>query len=292
MIPISLNTWKKMALTFSHKGFEFKYWRTNTFDQSKKTLLLIHGYPSSSWDWSKIWKSLENDFNLVAIDMLGFGLSDKPVNITYSIAFQADLQEAILNHLSVSKFAILAHDYGDTVAQEMLARDSGKKNIEHAFLLNGGLFPETHKALMIQKLMLSKFGFLIKFLIGKSAFIKSFNKVCARKLSAVELDNIWELLNHNNGKGVLHMLINYMNERKVFRERWVGILNETQTPITLINGSSDPISGSNMVVRYKELVSSNRVYPLDGVGHYPQLEAPDRVLEIISNFVSSAVAHE
>lgn len=292
MNPISLTTWKNIALTFSHKGFEFTYWRTSTFDQSKQTLLLIHGYLGSSWDWSKIWKSLENDFNLIAVDMLGFGLSDKPVNITYSISFQADLQEALLSHLNVRNFSILAHDYGNTVAQEMLARDSSKNSIERLFLLNGGLFPETHKALIIQKLMLSKFGFLVKFLIGKSAFKKSFNKVCTKEISANDLDDIWELLNHNNGKSVLHRLINYMNERKVFRDRWVGILTETQTPITLINGSSDPVSGANMVARYKELVSSKGIYPLDGVGHYPQFEAPAKVLEIVASFVSSAVAHE
>ena len=55
--------------------------------------------------------------------MIGFGWSDKPRNYAYSIMDQADLHEGLLSDLGVRKALVLAHDYGDTVAQELLARD-------------------------------------------------------------------------------------------------------------------------------------------------------------------------
>lgn len=79
--------------------------------------------------------------------MLGFGFSSKP-KIDYSIFLQADIIEKLLSDKGILETKILAHDLGDTVTQELLARfidrkNSGKKglNIQAITLLNGGIFP-------------------------------------------------------------------------------------------------------------------------------------------------------
>jgi len=123
----------------------------------KDTILLIHGFPTSSWDWAKIWPALSADYRLIAMDMLGFGFSDKPDPHQYSIHEQADIVEDIVQQLGLKQFHVLAHDYGDTVAQELLARQkegTGSGKWTSICFLNGGLFPETHQALLIQKLLL------------------------------------------------------------------------------------------------------------------------------------------
>ena len=85
-------------------------------------LLLLHGYPTSSGDWSRVWDALAERFDVIAADMLGFGESDKPRGHRYRIGEQADLQLALLDHLGIRACHVLAHDYGDTVGQELLAR--------------------------------------------------------------------------------------------------------------------------------------------------------------------------
>ena len=93
--------------------------------------------------------------------MLGFGFSDKPNNRDYTIHQQADLFESLVTSLDLQKFHVVAHDYGVSVAQELLARQlegEGAGLWQSCLLLNGGLFPETHHALFIQKLMLSPLG--------------------------------------------------------------------------------------------------------------------------------------
>ena len=118
-------------------------------------LVLVHGFPTSSWDWHAVWPALEARFRVVALDMLGYGLSDKPAGHDYSIFEQADLQEALLGRLGIGACHVLAHDYGDTVVQELLARRVEKKpgvgTFHSVCFLNGGLIPGFHRPRPIQR---------------------------------------------------------------------------------------------------------------------------------------------
>ena len=256
-------------------------------------LLLIHGFPTASWDWHKIWNPLCQHFRVLALDMIGFGLSAKPLNYQYCIQDQADLIQSFLQFKGVTRYHILAHDYGDTVAQELLARDQEnqapgiKHNIESTLLLNGGLFPETHKPVLIQKLLLSPMGGFIARYGSFARFKKNFDHICVHALPEYELRIFWSLLTRSNGRAIIPKLIHYMNERKTYRERWVGALQNAQTPIKLINGLEDPISGMHMLTRYRELIKTPDIFEMEGVGHYPQVEAPKDVIKAALNFWKS-----
>ncbi len=251
-------------------------------------LLLIHGFPTASCDWAKLWPALTPHFRCLTLDMLGFGFSAKPRKFAYSIRAQADLFEAFLAAQDICEYAILAHDYGDTVAQELLARHnegSAKQRLTHMVLLNGGLFPETHHPVLIQKLLASPIGSLIARLTTYRKFAANMRKICARPLEDAELEGMWLLMNLNGGLQVMPSLISYMLERRTHRERWVAALQQSKVPIRLINGLLDPISGAHMVDRYRELILKPDVIELADVGHYPQVEAPDAVLEAVLGFM-------
>ena len=261
-------------------------------DPQLPVMLLIHGFPTSTWDWQPMWAQLRKNYRLVCMDMLGFGFSDKPDRRDYTIHGQADLFEALVHHLRLTEFHVLAHDYGDTVAQELLARQL-KGNGEGKWLsccfLNGGLFPETHRALLIQKLMLSPLGKYINKFTGFEQFSKSFAKVFGKnsKPSTLELQQFWEVINYKGGKHLFHNLITYINDRREHRERWVSALQESTIPLALINGSVDPVSGKHMVARYQQLnCRLDYLVELKDIGHYPQVEAPKEVASAYLEFVS------
>lgn len=260
-------------------------------DLDRPAILLIHGFPTSSWDWAPIWNDLRTSYRLVAMDLLGFGFSEKPNPHRYSIMEQADLCEALIDDRKLDSFHVLAHDYGDTVAQELLARQNEGRGVGRWLsicFLNGGLFPETHRARLIQKLLLSPLGRPINRLLSKRAFDRSFSAVFGpnTKPSRAELDAFWSLIEHNDGKHVFHNLITYMTDRKTHRERWVKALQRSVVPIGLINGAADPVSGAHMVARYREIVSPDHfIVELRDVGHYPQVEAPEAVLDAYLGFL-------
>ena len=261
--------------------------------QEKPAIFLIHGFPTSSWDWATIWPALSESYRVVALDMLGFGFSEKPNPHPYSIMEQADLCEALISERKLARFHVLAHDYGDTVAQELLARQNEGRGVGRwasLCLLNGGLFPETHRARLIQKLLISPLGPWINRLLSKRSIDKSFSAVFGpqTKPSPEELESFWSLVNERDGKHVFHNLISYMSDRKRHRERWVGALQNSVVPIGLINGSADPVSGAHMIERYREVVSRDQfTVQLAQIGHYPQVEAPNEVLEAYLRFLRS-----
>ncbi|HEX5513975.1 MAG TPA: alpha/beta hydrolase, partial [Gammaproteobacteria bacterium] len=97
--------------------------------------------------------------------------------------------------------------------------------------------------------------------------------------SEAELDQFWQLIEHNNGPAVMHRLIHYISDRRRYRERWVGALQQPGIPLRLIDGGADPVSGAHMLARYRELVPNPDTILLEPIGHYPQIEAPAVVLE-------------
>jgi pimeloyl-ACP methyl ester carboxylesterase len=257
------------------------------------TIFLIHGFPTSSWDWWKIWPALNRDYRLVALDLLGFGFSAKPSPHDYRIMEQADLCEALVQLLQLERFHVLAHDYGDTVAQELLARQndgSGAGQWLSCLFLNGGLFPETHRAVLAQKLLLSPLGFLVSRGLSRASLRKSFDHIFGpdMKASDAEIDAFYALFERDGGRRNLHRLIHYMTDRRRHRERWVDALRQARCPIGLINGSVDPVSGDHMVQRFEALVGTGHfITRLPRVGHYPQVEAPQAVIAGYQAFLTS-----
>lgn len=287
---ISIHDWKELGNLISIN--DYNIFVCDTGVEEKETIILIHGFPTSSWDWKDIWALLEKDYRLIAVDMLGFGFSDKPNPHKYSISEQADIIEKIISDKKLISYHILAHDYGDTVTQEILSRKNRKTSArcESVCFLNGGLFPETHKALLIQKILLSKLGWLVNKLATQKQFNNSMIRVfgATTKPSKSELDNFWFLINYNKGRHIFHNLISYMSDRKENRERWIFALKTSKIPIALINGSIDPVSGSHMIERYKQLIGDiTWLKELKNIGHYPQIEAPEEVSEYYKFFLNN-----
>ncbi len=280
-----IDQWIDSASYFEFDGHRIACWTAG----SGRPLLLVHGYPTSSWDWCRVWSALAEDHQLIACDMLGFGLSGKPAS-GYSIHRQTDLQQALLEHFGVGEFDAVFHDYGDTVGQEMLARHnggSGFAGMGRIVLLNGGLFPEQHRMRPIQKLGVGPFGFLVGFLMNRQRFGAAFSEVFGPNTqpTARELDEHWRLISHNAGHRLTHKLLHYIADRREHRERWVGALQQSRVPMKLVCGGADPVSGRHMFDYFRELVPGAEAVCLDDIGHYPQLEAPSRVLSEVIPFL-------
>ena len=287
---MTLKEWKAAGHYFSYKQHHI-FVRE---EGAGEPLVLIHGFPTASWDWQQLWPALTQRYHILALDMLGFGFSDKPRHYPYSILDQANIIEALLQSKKIAQVKIISHDYGDTVAQELLARFNTRQSrreagldITHLCLLNGGLFPEVHRPLLVQKVLMSPVGFLVGRLFNRAKLGKNFKNIFGPNTqpTEAELDDFWTLIEGNGGRYVFHLLIRYMAERVQYRQRWVGALQATKIPLCFINGVADPISGQHMVDRYRELIPHPQVVELKGIGHFPLIEAPQAVLEHFLGFV-------
>lgn len=288
----TFESWRAEGRRFSHRGHQI-FWQAGG-SGAGDALLCIHGFPTASWDWHLVWNELCRQFGRVlAPDMIGFGWSDKPRAYGYSIFDQADLHESLLRAEGIGRCHILAHDYGVTVAQELLARHELRRAagddslvVQSVCLLNGGLFPEMHRARLIQKLLLTPLGPLLGAAMNERSFARSFSALFGHQTrpDAAELRQFWQLLAYRHGNRIAHKLIHYIPERRANRARWVGVLQTTAVPLRLINGPVDPVSGQHLVERYRELVPNPDTVSLPGIGHYPQVEDPAGVLKAFQAF--------
>ncbi|WP_336518275.1 alpha/beta hydrolase [Pollutibacter soli] len=281
------------AAQWFRKGSFFNYGKHRIFyctEGAGTPIVLLHGFPTSSFDWSKIWNTLTQRYQLVALDFMGYGFSDKPVNYNYTIKDNAAIVQTLLKNLKIDQYHLLTHDVGDSVAQELFAlqQETHQHRIVSCCLLNGGLFPETHRPTTTQKLLLGPLGFLFSKMGSYKKFRSSFSVLFPEtsRPSESEMKALYDLILYNGGNKITHLLIKYITERKNNRERWVSALQNASCPLLLIDGISDPVSGKHMVSRYRELVPQSSVVEIENCGHYPQIEFPGEVLKHYSDFMS------
>ncbi len=295
-----LRLWRSTGAAYALGAHQLFVKRSDNWaDSTLPVLVLLHGFPTSSFDWIRIWDRLATSYRLLAPDLLGFGFSDKPAGHPYSILEQADLIEALVADQRIERWGLLAHDYGDTVAQELLARRrshsrSSRLGLAAACLLNGGLFPESHRPRLIQKLLLTPLGPWLARKLDRPGFGRAFSAVLggSQQPDVAELDEFWALIAWSDGHLHAPSLLRYIPERRQHRARWVAALTHSAVPIRFINGLDDPISGAHMLKRYRELVPDADTVELKGIGHYPQWEAPEAVAEAALAFFARIDALE
>lgn len=288
-----LECWKAAGQTFDYLGFDVFYRVDGVPLGQGPTLLLIHGYPFNSFDWVRLWPTLRERFTLIAPDLLGLGFSAKPAHYRYSVGDHADAHEALLAHLGVTSCHVLAHDLGDSVGQELLARHEfgdwsyGPVRFESVTWLNGGLFCEAYTPRVMQKLMSgTPLGDVMRPLQGSALSRRllepTINEMFGPRTKPTRhaLEQFHQILEFHDGKRVLHLVGRFLADRQQHRNRWVRAMRTTGVPMRLIDGPADPNSGAHMARRYAELIPDADVVMLaDDIGHWPQLEAPDAVLE-------------
>ena len=264
----------------------------------KPKLVLAHGYPTASFDYHRILPTLEENFEILCWDYAGYGLSQKvyktifeQVDIFQELLereFKYTLDNAVQTHL-------LSHDYGDSVAQEILARLVEKRqglnyNILSLVALNGGILPGVHKPRLIQRALLwPVVGDAIAMLMNIRLASRSISKVFGPETqpSDQELQEFYFLMITNGGSKLVNKNIRYMEERVRHKSRWVGALDEYSKSkgFLLIDGPRDPISGRHLAEAVEKTITGSKVELLgDEIGHWPQLEAPEQLLQKFFKF--------
>jgi len=286
---MSPSQWRATGQAFVWRGHRISYREHGTGEP----LMLLHGFPTSSWDWRHVWNELARSYHVVAFDFLGFGFSDKPHDGPYSVFSYADQAEALLARLGIARVHVLAHDLGDTVAQELMARGRERADGRGAFaelvtvcLLNGGIFPELHRPRPIQRLLDSPLGAVVARLTDRERFGRGLSAVFGphTQPSTAELDGFWECASFAGGIRNYHLLIRYMRERRRHRDRWVAPILDPRMPLALIDGHRDPVSGKHIADRLRDQRPGAEIYDLPDIGHYPQTEAPAEVLRAYAAF--------
>lgn len=254
-------------------------------------LVLLHGFPTCSYDWRRLI-ALEPDRAILAFDFLGFGLSDKPRDHEYTLAWQADLTEELVRRHGGGPVHLVAHDMGTSVATELLARNlEGRFDLDLAavVLFDGSVIVERASFTAGQKVLRSRFGPLLARLSTGAFFRHQLGSVFAAEhpLDAEEAADQWQLMRHGDGNRIAHKLIGYTFERAQHAERWHGAIAGWPGPLSLLWGLRDPVATTHVLDGLRELRPAAPVFELPDLAHYPQIEAPPVFLAALTEALAA-----
>jgi pimeloyl-ACP methyl ester carboxylesterase len=255
-------------------------------------LLVLHGFPTSSFDYAAVLDGLRAGRRVLLFDMLGFGLSDKP-NRAYSMALQADVAMAYLAERAIERLALLTHDMGDTVGGELLARradGSWPVEVTQRVVTNGSIYIEqarlTNGQLMLLGLPDEELPPAVP--IDAATLTRSLRDTFSAGTPLVPdgwpEDPVPEAaaqIVHDDGHLVLPRLIRYIEERRANERRFTGSIESDPSPLHVVWGLDDPIAVPSMVDTLLAARPDATAVRLEGVGHYPMVEAPQRFLEAV-----------
>jgi pimeloyl-ACP methyl ester carboxylesterase len=245
-------------------------------------LLLLHGFPTSSLDFHLALPGLAERYRVIVHDHLGFGLSDKPSGYTYSLIEQAEVALALWRSLGVSRGHLLAHDYGTSVATEILARrERGGLPIELSSLslCNGSVHIELARLTPAQRLLRSsRLGPIFARVSNQAVFNLQIRRILGDPgaVSQAELDAMWEGVERDGGRARLPAISSYLDERVRFRSRWIGALTRLDLPTHILWARRDPVAVPAIAEMLAGEIPGAELSWLEDLGHYPMLEDPDR----------------
>ncbi len=251
-------------------------------------VLLLHGFPTSSWDFCEVAVALAEERPVVAFDFLGFGFSDKPARFAYSLFEQADVTERVLRELGVSRVHVVAHDMGTSVTTELLARrERGLLSFRPASvtLSNGSVYIEMASLTFGQRLLRSPLGPLFARLNSRRTFVAQLRRILARPVDEAILEGMWEQVSREDGARRLPAIIGYIAERHRFAARWNTALARLDIPVLVAWGARDPVAILAIGQRLAREIPGARRVIWEDLGHYPQIEDPPRFIRTVSEFL-------
>lgn len=289
-MTISWEDWRARATRIESGGLGVAVYDLGPAEAASYTF--CHGYPSASFDIADVAARLDGQ-RLLALDMPGFGASDKPRPVedgrTYSIHAAADAVEGLWAATGTTSTLLVAHDYSVSVGQELLARRADERlrggvDITGVVWMNGGLYSDLHRPTPGQQMLLDPdHGAEVAAAVDEAAFVNGLRVTWGerRPFDEALAREIFRSMDDGGGVPLMHDLLHYVADRRTHAERWQRALETADVPMTFVWGLLDPVSGGHVVPRLIDHVPQGRIVPLDDVGHWPLLEAPDVVAEEI-----------
>lgn len=278
------NYFEWTSTTVDNNGAKVNVFYKTWGDESNPKLVLIHGFPNSSFDFYKMIPFLENDYHIAALDFPGSGFSDKPLDgYNYMLAENAEIVDHFVREVvEFENFALYTHDRGVSIGLAFLGNyldnpDPGY-DVNYHFLSNSGMFLPLANLVPFQlRLLDSEAG---------EQLIATRTAQPRRTQGEAESLAYSDIFAFNQGNISLLYVGRYLLERQANEVRWLENLPRSPIPVAYLWGLADdvnPIRIPNHIwasyLNDREVESSFWVLPT--AGHYPQRDNPEEVAKVV-----------
>lgn len=265
-------------------------------DPTKPSMLMVHGFPTSSLDFAPLIADLKADFRICTLDFPGYGLSDKPAaGYRYTLADDARLLWTFVTKtVPMREFVLLSHDRGDSVALNFLqlcqAEATPPFRITHQFLTNGNLYLPLANLTDFQKRMLDPAlapqvaktvtAPLLAVGMGQTQYTPPL------KADDPEVKALATLFARQDGVAVIPATIQYLNERRQFEVSFLQTLGKSAIPATIMWGVHDMVSPVRVANYVFDTALKSRSVPgalwlMPCGNHYVQHDQPAELARVV-----------
>jgi pimeloyl-ACP methyl ester carboxylesterase len=259
-------------------------------------ILLLHGFPTSCYDWRSVVDKLSDDHRCVAFDFPGYGLSDKPEAWSYSLFQQTDVAEGVVRALGVNAAHVVGHDVGQTVHAELLAREKEGRlafRILSSTVLNGSTLQDLATVTQFQKLLGANETLPQAIAIAESmslSYVDALKALMKRPeaISDEDAQVMEELLRYQDGNRRIPALAAYMRERLLHKGRWLDAFKSAKGPLQIVWADCDPVANVEMGRALSKELPNAPYAELVGLGHFLIIEDPPAVAGRIASFLGEA----
>lgn len=256
-------------------------------DEGKgEILLFVHGTPSWSYDFRHLISSLNKNYRCIAIDHIGFGLSDKPKNYNYTTRNHSSNLEQFISELQLKNITLIMHDFGAPIGFKYAAEHP--ENIKGIVVLNAWLWNSEKDAdyLKMKKILKSPLlPFLYRYINFSARFVlpaSFYDKSIAKKQ---KLQYTKPFSNSNEREGTIGFAKSLLNDQKYFGELW-NLKHILKTkPILFIWGMQDPVIKPKNLDTFISGFPNAEVCRIEDAGHFPQEEKPELCINAIEKFL-------
>jgi pimeloyl-ACP methyl ester carboxylesterase len=254
-----------------------------------ETILFIHGTPSWSFDYRNVIKSLRSKYQCVAIDHIGFGLSQKPEHYDYSTQHHCKTLERFVNEKQFKNITLVVHDFGGPIGLSFAIQYPEK--IKRLIILNSWLWssrsdPDFIKLSRILKSPL--LPFMYRYLNFSPGFIlpRSFGDHKLPKHLLKQYTNPFADRTQRNG--VIAFAKSLLHDQEWFEDLWNRKGPIAHKPTLFVWGMKDPIIKPHYLERFQSGFPNSKAIRLETCGHFPQEERSEVVAKSIADFIQAS----
>lgn len=255
-----------------------------------EVLLLIHGMAGSSAAWRAVLPQLSKKFRVIAPDLLGHGESAKPRS-DYSLGAFAVLLRDFLDELGISQVTVVGQSLGGGVAMQFAYQHPDYVN-RLVLISSGGLGPDVG---IILRLLSAPGAELLLPIIAPKPVLTVGNKLRSwlrgAGIHSPRGAETWSAYSSLADRQTRESFLKTLRSVVDYRGQAVSALNRLQVradlPIMAIWGERDNIIPVEHAYAAAKVRTDARLEVLPHVGHYPHVEAPNEVVELIENFIAS-----
>ena len=262
-------------------------------DDPDDPILLVHGTPTWSFEYRHLIAGLSSNRRVIALDHLGFGLSERPADAAYTPEAHAARFRAFVDGLGLSRFTLVVHDFGGPIALPVALDDPGR--VSRLVVLNSWIWsfagdPEQREMARRARMVSGGFGrFMYRRVNASLRLVTPSAYGDRRKLTrAIHGQYLAAFPDADSRERVLWTLARALLGSSVHYDGlWRRRDRLAAIPALVVWGMKDSAFRPVQLARWRAALPHATIVELPGAGHWPHEEEPARVLAEVRGFTAT-----